>query len=249
MGRDRFLVVALREVSRPRVPDENEIARQVDVAPLKTRQLALAQTGVDGGGIEWSPERLDLQQCCDGLMCFEEGGLPLRFPAPAHALGRIHAAPFLDADGRRLYLAAIVDLYARRVVGWATSNRIDTKLCLAALAKALRARQPAPGLIHHSDRGSQYASRDYRAALEAHGVRASMSRKGECFDNAVAESFWSTLKAELVELTSFQTRDEARRATVEYIEVFYNRRRIHSALAYRTPVGHEELFNHAAIAA
>ena len=148
-----------------------------------------------------------------------------------------------------LYLAGIVDLYARRVVGWSTSNRIDTKLCLAALGAAVRDRRPAPGLIHHSDRGSQYASRDYRAALRAHGIRASMSRKGDCFDNAVAESFWSTLKAELTELTSFATRDEGRRAIFEYIETFYNRRRIHSALGYRAPAAHEKLFNQAAIAA
>lgn len=148
-----------------------------------------------------------------------------------------------------LYLAAIVDLYARRVVGWATSNRIDTKLCLAALHAALRTRRPAPGLIHHSDRGCQYASRQYRATLDANGVRASMSRKGDCFDNAVAESIWSTLKAELVELTSFESREQARRALFEYIEVFYNRRRIHSRLGYRSPSVYETLFNNAAIAA
>ena len=95
----------------------------------------------------------------------------------------------------------------------------------------------------------QYASRDYRAALRAHGIRASMSRKGDCFDNAVAESFWSTLKAELTDLTSFSTRDEGRRAIFEYTGAFYNRRRIHSALGYRAPAAHEELSNQAAIAA
>jgi transposase InsO family protein len=148
-----------------------------------------------------------------------------------------------------LYLAAIVDLYARRVVGWSTSNRIDTQLCLAALSSAVRTRRPEPGLIHHSDRGCQYASRDYRAMLQANGIRSSMSRKGDCFDNAVAESFWSTLKAELVELTVFDTREVARRAIFEYIEVFYNRRRMHSSLGYLTPANHEALYNHAAIAA
>jgi putative transposase len=148
-----------------------------------------------------------------------------------------------------LYLAAIVDLYSRRVVGWATSERIDTKLCLAALRQAVLERRPAPGLIHHSDRGSQYASEEYRQALATHGIVCSMSRKGDCLDNAVAESLWSTIKAELVELTDFPTRAVARQQIFEYIEVFYNRRRLHSSIDYRSPIIYESLFNHAAPAA
>jgi putative transposase len=148
-----------------------------------------------------------------------------------------------------LYLAAIVDLYSRRVVGWATSERIDTKLCLAALQQATRERRPAPGLIHHSDRGSQYASAEYRQALAANEISCSMSRKGDCLDNAVAESLWSTIKAELVALTDFPSRAVARRQLFEYIEVFYNRRRLHSSIDYRSPVTYESLFNHAAVAA
>jgi transposase InsO family protein len=148
-----------------------------------------------------------------------------------------------------LYLAAIVDLYSRRVVGWATSERIDTKLCLAALRQAVLERQPAPGLIHHSDRGSQYASEEYRQALATHGIVCSMSRKGDCLDNAVAESLWSTIKAELVELTDFPTRAVARQQIFEYIEVFYNRRRLHSSIDYRSPIIYESLFKHAAPAA
>ena len=140
-----------------------------------------------------------------------------------------------------LYIAALIDLFSRRVVGWAMSERIDRKLCLDALAMAVAARQPPPGLIHHSDRGSQYASHDYRRALEANGMLCSMSRKGDCWDNAVAESFWSTLKAELIDSTDWPSRKVARNAVFEFIEVFYNRKRIHSTLGYHTPVDFEAL--------
>ena len=148
-----------------------------------------------------------------------------------------------------LYLAAILDLYARRVVGWAVSEQIDTELCLSALRMALRARRPAPGLVHHSDRGSQYASRAYRAALDEAGLRCSMSRKGDCWDNAPAESFWSTLKAELVELTTFDTRAQAGVAVAQYIELFYNRQRRHSVIDYRSPAEYESICNQVRLAA
>jgi len=138
-----------------------------------------------------------------------------------------------------LYLAVLMDLYSRRVVGWAMRDNLDRQLCLDALQMALEARRPARGLLHHTDRGSQYASHDYRELLEAHGIVCSMSRKGDCWDNAVAESFFATLKAELVDGTRFQTRAAARTAIFEYIEAFYNRRRIHSHLAYKTPVDFE----------
>ncbi|MBM4377471.1 MAG: IS3 family transposase, partial [Deltaproteobacteria bacterium] len=140
-----------------------------------------------------------------------------------------------------LYVAAILDLYSRMVVGWAMSARIDRQLCLDALQMAVMARKPAPGLVHHSDRGSQYASNEYRRALEEHEMVCSMSRRADCWDNAVAESFWSTLKSELVDGTDFPTRAEARLAVFEFIEVFYNRRRIHSHLNYRTPAEHESI--------
>lgn len=148
-----------------------------------------------------------------------------------------------------LFLSAIVDLYSRRIVGWAMSERIERQLCLDALDMAVQARKPAPGLIHHSDRGSQYASNEYRRTLEKHGIIASMSRKGDCWDNAVAESFWSTLKAELVENAYFPTRRAARGAIFDFIEVFYNRQRIHSALGYLAPVAYENLALAAAAAA
>ncbi len=138
-----------------------------------------------------------------------------------------------------LFVAVMLDLFARRVVGWATSEVNDTELALEALEGAVRLRKPRPGLLHHSDRGSPYASGRYRAALAQHGMRVSMSRKGDCWDNAVAESFFSTLKAELTERVDYATRAEARRAIGEYIEGFYNVERRHSFNGYVNPVEHE----------
>jgi len=138
-----------------------------------------------------------------------------------------------------LYLAVILDLFSRRVVGWALSQRLERGLALEALRAALRERQPAPGLLHHSDRGSQYASHDYQQLLALHGIRSSMSRSGNCWDNAVAESFFASLKVELVYPSRWQTRAQARSAVFEYIEAFYNRRRRHSTLGYLSPVEFE----------
>jgi transposase InsO family protein len=138
-----------------------------------------------------------------------------------------------------LYLAAILDLYSRKIVGWAMSERIDTALVLEALGMALRHRQPPTDLLCHSDRGVQYASADYRRALDQAGLLASMSRRGNCYDNATMESFWSTLKLELVYRGTFVTRAQARRQIFEYIEIFYNRQRAHSALDYHSPVDFE----------
>lgn len=136
-----------------------------------------------------------------------------------------------------LYLAVLLDLFSRKVVGWAMSEKIDRELVLSALDMALLGR-PAPAL-HHSDRGSQYASEDYRRLLEQRGITCSMSRKGNCWDNAVVESFFSSLKQELVYLSTFKTRQEAQLALFEYIEVFYNRKRRHSSLGYLSPVEYE----------
>ena len=142
-----------------------------------------------------------------------------------------------------LYVAGLVDAYSRRVVGWAMSDRLDTQLPLDALRMALEHRQPPQGLLHHSDRGCQYASEAYRNVLKRRGVQASMSRKGNCYDNAMMESFWATLKKELVHRYRFQTRTEAYRAIFEYIEVFYNRQRLHSSLGYQSPVDFETMSN------
>ena len=139
-----------------------------------------------------------------------------------------------------LYLAVIIDLCSRRVVGWATSDSLETKVCLDALRDALQARHPAPGLIHHSDRGTQYASTEYRELLRQHGFVCSMSRRANCWDNACAESFFSTLKTELVRGRVFQTHAQARLALFEYIEGFYNRKRLHSSIGYCSPVDFED---------
>jgi transposase InsO family protein len=138
-----------------------------------------------------------------------------------------------------LYLAGILDLYSRKIVGWAMSERIDTPLVLKALDMALLHRNPPPELLLHSDRGVQYASADYRRALGQAALVASMSRKGNCYDNASMESFWSTLKLELVYRRNFTTRAQARSQIFDYIESFYNRHRAHSALDYHSPVDFE----------
>ena len=142
-----------------------------------------------------------------------------------------------------LYLAAILDLYSRRIVGWAMSPNIDTALVLKALGMALLHRQPQHDLLFHSDRGVQYASAEYRRALARAGLVASMSRKGNCYDNASIESFWSTLKLELVYRRTFRTRAQAQSEIFDYVETFYNRQRSHSALDYRSPVDFELLNN------
>jgi putative transposase len=141
-----------------------------------------------------------------------------------------------------LYLAAILDLFSRRVVGLAMSENIDRALVLGALRDAVGRRLPNAGLMHHSDRGSQYASGDYQDALDELGVVCSMSRKANCWDNAVAESFFATLKTECIYTRRFATRAEAREAIFEYIEVFYNRRRRHSTIGYVSPVEFEMMF-------
>jgi len=141
-----------------------------------------------------------------------------------------------------LYLSAILDLYSRAVVGWAVSQNIDTTLCLKALEMAVARRRPKAGLLHHSDRGAQYASHDYQDALTRYGMVCSMSRRGDCWDNAVAESFWATLKAELQQDLAGASRSEARRILFEYVESFYNLRRRHSSSGNCSPRDYELLY-------
>jgi putative transposase len=141
-----------------------------------------------------------------------------------------------------LYLAAILDLFSRRVVGWAMSENVDRHLALTALDMALRERRPSKGLIHHSDRGSTYASGDYRAALRARGIACSMSRKGDCWDNAVAESFFGTLKREVEEVDRFESRLQARIVIKDYIDAFYNVQRRHSTIGYKSPIEFELMY-------
>ena len=140
-----------------------------------------------------------------------------------------------------LYLCVIIDLYSRKVVGWSLSTRIDTELVLQALMMALMRRRPPKGLIFHSDRGCQYCSQAFRKRTNNYGIRQSMSRKGDPWDNAPAESFFKTLKSELCGHKAFRTREEARAAIFEYIEVFYNRVRLHSYLGYLPPEEYERI--------
>jgi transposase InsO family protein len=146
---------------------------------------------------------------------------------------------YIETGENWLFVAAIMDLYSRKIVGWAMGEHIDTALILKALFMALLHQQPPVGLLFHSDRGVQYASADYRSALARAGLVASMSRKGNCYDNAAMESFWSTLKLELVYRRDFQTLAHARSEIFDYIEAFYNRQRSHSALNYLSPVDFE----------
>jgi transposase InsO family protein len=146
---------------------------------------------------------------------------------------------YIDTRQGWLYLAVVLDLYSRKVVGWSMKPYLDARLVLGALQMAILGRNPPAGLVLHSDRGVQYACFDHREALEAAEMVLSMSGKGDCWDNAVVESFFSTLKNELVHVSDFATHDAARRAVFEYIEVFYNRQRRHSTLGYLSPAKYE----------
>jgi putative transposase len=142
-----------------------------------------------------------------------------------------------------LYVVAVLDAHTRRVVGWSMHESLDARLVIAALRMALRLRQPVRPLIVHSDRGSQFASGAYRRVLADHGLLASMSRQGNCYDNAFIESFWSSLKYEAVFGRRFATREEARCAIFDYIETFYNRTRLHSSLGFQSPITFESNLN------
>lgn len=149
---------------------------------------------------------------------------------------------YIWTDEGWCYLAVILDLFSRAVVGWAIDTSLSTRLPLTALEMAVMRRNPQPGLLHHSDRGCQYTSAEYRSALDELGVTVSMSRKGNCWDNAVAESFFATIKTELINRSRWSSRLEVRSAVFEYIEVFYNRRRLHSSIGYKTPAEVEKMY-------
>jgi transposase InsO family protein len=150
---------------------------------------------------------------------------------------------YIPTDEGWLYLAGVLDLCSRKVVGWAMAEHLQTDLVSAALRMAVVQRGPGAGLLHHSDRGVQYASDAYQHLLTQHGLQASMSGKGDCWDNACIESFWGTLKTELVHHEHYATREQARQSIFEYIEVFYNRQRLHSALGYLSPEAFEAGLN------
>jgi transposase InsO family protein len=160
--------------------------------------------------------------------------LQRRFAAPAPDRTWVGDITYLSTPGGWVYLAFLMDTYSRRIVGWSVSSRIDEELCLAALRKALGTRRPPAGMIHHTDRGSQYCARDYRRLLAKAGLVVSMSRKGDCWDNAMAESLVKTIKVELGD--HFSSRLRAEQELFEYIEGFYNTCRLHSSLGYNTPL-------------
>ena len=175
-------------------------------------------------------------------------------PVAGNVLGRDFAAPAPDrawaadltyvwTDQGWLYLSVVIDLFSRRVVGWSMTDHMRADGVADALAMALARRKPDPGLLHHSDRGVQYACGLYRSMLDGHGITPSMSRPGNCYDNAVAESFFGTLKTELVHRTRYRTRAEARASVFEWIECWYNRRRRHSSLGYLSPEAFEAQIN------
>ena len=150
---------------------------------------------------------------------------------------------YIPTDRGWLYLAGVIDLCSRKIVGWSMADHMRVELASDALKMAIARRNPDEDLLHHSDRGVQYASEDYMHLLQSHGMQASMSGKGDCWDNAVMESFWATLKTELVNHERYATREQARASIFEYIEVFYNRQRLHSSLGYVSPETFEASLN------
>lgn len=161
------------------------------------------------------------------------------FDAPAPNTKWAADITYIGTHEGWVYLAVVMDLFSRRIIGWSMQPTLARSLVLDALWMAVHQRQPSAQVIHHSDRGSQYASDDYQVALTTAGIGCSMSRKGNCFDNAVVESFFATLKTELVYQQQYTTRTQARSAIFEYVEVFYNRQRRHSALGYVSPTAYE----------
>ena len=172
------------------------------------------------------------------------------FPIAANVLGRDfeQTAPnqawvgditYIPTDEGWLYLAGVIDVGSRRIVGWSMADHMRTELVADAMEMALARRRPPEGLLHHSDRGVQYASDAYQGLLQGRQIAVSMSGKGDCWDNAVMESFWATLKTELVHHEHYATREQARQSIFEYIEVFYNRQRLHSSLGYVSPEAFE----------
>lgn len=190
---------------------------------LKARQKTRFKRTTDSNhGEPVAPNLLDQDFTCDG---------------PDQKWG-VDISYIWTAEGW-LYLAIVVDLYSRRIIGWEARDRMKKDLAISALKKAIAIRQPKPGLIQHSDRGSQYASYDYRRLLKAHDILPSMSGKGNCYDNAMVETVFKTIKSELIWRTVFQTRNDAIKAIGEYIDGFYNPVRRHSALGYKSPIQFE----------
>ena len=216
-------------------------------AQLQREGISASKRGVEqtmrAEGLCARPRRrFRMTTCSDPSHRVEANALNRDFNAAAPNERWVTDITYVWTDEGWYYLAAILDLFSRGVVGWALSQSLSTGLPLAALRGAVTRCQPEPGLLHHSDRGCQYTSAEYRSALAELGVSVSMSRKGNCWDNAVAESFFSTLKTELLHGRTWPNGLVLRAALFEYIEIFYNRQRLHSSLGYRTPAEIEDQY-------
>ena len=202
----------------------NHVAEILQIAGLKAR---------NGKSFKYQPSASATYNVAPNLLArnFEASGPDEKW---------VSDITYIDVDGEWMHLAVIMDLFSRQIIGWAVDETMTTELVLEAFHMAVGRRQARPGLILHSDRGVQYRSAEYRQALEEQEVRSSMSRKGNCWDNAVMESFFSRLKVELVYAENFKTTEQAYQGLFEYIELFYNRVRRHSSLGYQSPAKYEE---------
>jgi len=236
-GRLRFLVRASFDESRkrygsPRV-HEDLIEQGIRVSPKRVARLMQ-----EDGLVARARKRYKSTTMSDHDQPVAANLLDRRFAAEGPNQSWVgDTTEFVIGESGKLYLASILDLYSRFIVGWAVSAVNDRHLTLKALDMALKRRCPDAGLLHHSDQGCTYASEDYRAVLEAHGITCSMSRRGNCYDNAVMESFFSTVKSELGE--RFESHGDAKMELFDYIEVFYNQKRRHSTLGQVSPASYE----------
>jgi putative transposase len=247
----------------PRSQQNNQLSQQIQEIHEESRQTYGAprvQVALKAKGFQVSRHRVARLMAKQGICVRPQRQFKVTtdsnhsFPIAENILNRDFSAPEPDkawvADITYiwtlqgwLYLAVIIDVFSRRVVGWSIADHMRVDLVLSAFQAALGHRLPhASGLVFHSDRGSQYASHDYQTALQTAKITCSMSRKGNCWDNAVAESFFGTLKRELIQPRIFATRNLAKTMIVEWIEVFYNRKRLHSTLQYLTPVQFEQRY-------
>ena len=259
VSRSGYYAWAGRGVSARAQADE-ELTVQIAAAHARSRRTYGAprvHAELRAGGVRCARKRVARLMRAAGLVgCHQRRRArttvadPAQPPAP-NLVAREFAAPapnrlwigdltYVATWEGWLYLAVLLDAHSRRVIGWAMADHLRAELALDALAMALQRRRPAAGLVHHTDRGGQYTAAAYQAILAAHGIVCSMSRAGECLDNAMAERCFATLKAELVDTRAWPTRAAARQAIFEWIEVWYNRQRRHSALDYQAPATFEE---------